>query len=206
MAARVCHVAMRGRYPSMSLRKYMLAGGFVALVLLRVSPVMGQHTVADLLRTFDLSTFPPGMWPPPFTGHTISGRKISLTDLKGRVVLVNFWASWCAACRPEIPMFERLHRDYTTQGLTVLGINSREEARVVQRYAKELTLTFPLLLDPKGKITSLYGVTGFPTTFLVGRDGRPVALAVGAREWRSAEARAIIRALLAESVAQKEVP
>jgi thiol-disulfide isomerase/thioredoxin len=189
----------------MSLRKYMMAWGFFALIFLRVPPVMGQHTVADLLRTFDLSTYPPGMWPPPFTGQTITGRKISLADLKGRVVLVNFWASWCAACRPEMPMFERLHRDYTTQGLTVLGINSREEPWIVQRYAKELTLTFPLLLDPKGRITRLYGVTGLPTTFLVGRNGRPVALAVGAREWRSAEARAIIQALLAESVAQKEV-
>ena len=102
-------------------------------------------------------------------------------------------------------MFERLNRDFMTRGLTVLGINIREGTQIIQRYAKELDLTFPLLLDPMGEIARSYGVIGLPTTFLVGRDGRPVALAVGAREWRSAEARAIIRALLAEAAAQKEV-
>ena len=67
-----------------------------------------------------------------------------------------------------------------------------------QRYAKELGLTFPLVLDPKGEIFASYGVIGLPTTFLIGRDGRPVALAIGHREWASALARAIIKALLAE--------
>jgi len=184
----------------------MLAWGLIALVILMTLPAISQPAAADLLRTLNLTDYPPGMWPPPFTGHTVTGREISLADLQGRVVLVNFWASWCAACRPEMPMFERLHRDFATQGLTVLGINFREESQTIQQYAKKLDLTFPLLLDPKGEIVSSYGVIGLPTTFIVGRDGRPVALAVGPRAWSSAEARAIIQALLAESVVQKEVP
>ena len=125
---------------------------------------------------------------------------VSLAGLRGKVVLLNFWAAWCPDCRPEMPLFEQLHRDFATKGLTVLGINVREGADTVQSYAKELGLTFPLVLDPRGKITSAYGVIGIPSTFLIGRDGRPVALAVGPRDWASAPARAIIKMLLAERI------
>jgi peroxiredoxin len=163
----------------------------------------GQTPVADLLGTLHLSRYAPGAWPPPFKGHTVSGQEVALSDLYGRVVLVNFWASWCAECRPEMPMFERLHQEFAAQGLTVLGINLREAASSIQRYAETLGLTFPLLLDPQGEITRSYGVIGLPSTFLIGRDGRPVALAIGPRAWDSAEARAIMQALLAEPVTKK---
>jgi thiol-disulfide isomerase/thioredoxin len=125
---------------------------------------------------------------------------MSLADLYGRVVLVNFWASWCAECRPEMPLFERLQQDFAAQGLTVLGINFREDTQRMQQYARDLGLTFALVLDPQGEISRAYGVIGLPTTFLVGRDGRPVALAIGSRAWGSVEARTLIQALLAEAV------
>jgi peroxiredoxin len=99
--------------------------------------------------------------------------------------------------------FERLHREFSAQGLAVVGINAREGTSTIREYAKELGLTFPLILDPKGTINTIYGVIGLPTTFLIGRDGRPVALAVGQREWTSTPARAIIRALLAEPATPK---
>jgi peroxiredoxin len=163
-------------------------------------PAMGQPTLTELLQALNLSAYPSGLWPPPFTGQTVTGQAVSLADFQGRVVLVNFWASWCVECRPEMPLFERLHQDFTAQGLTVLGINFREGAPRIEQYARELDLTFPLVLDPQGEISRAYGVIGLPTTFLVGRDGRPVALAIGARAWGSAEARALIQALLAEAV------
>jgi peroxiredoxin len=180
-----------------------LAWGLIAAVCLLASPAMGQPVLADLLRALHLSDYPPDLWPPSFTGQTTTGHVVSLADLQGRVVLVNFWASWCAECRPEMPLFERLHRDFAAQGLTVLGINVREETDHIQHYARELDLTFALVRDPTGAISRLYGVLGLPTTFLVGRNGRPVALAPGPRAWGSAEARALIQALLAESVAPK---
>ena len=95
-------------------------------------------------------------------------------------------------------LFERLHRDFAAQGLTVLGINFREEPHRIQQYAEELGLTFALVLDSQGEFSRLYGVIGLPTTFLVARDGRPVALAIGPRAWGGAEARALIETLLAE--------
>jgi peroxiredoxin len=97
-----------------------------------------------------------------------------------------------------MPVLERLHREFAPRGLAVIGINAREGREVIRRYASELGLTFPLVLDRDAKINALYGVVGLPTTFLVGRDGRAVALAVGPRDWASTPGRALIQALLAE--------
>jgi peroxiredoxin len=104
-----------------------------------------------------------------------------------------------------MPMFERLHREFSAQGLSVIGINAREGPAPVREYSKELGLTFPLVLDSRGEINTAYGVIGLPTTFLVGRDGRAVALAVGPREWMSPPARTLIQTLLAEPAALKEM-
>jgi peroxiredoxin len=97
-----------------------------------------------------------------------------------------------------MPVLERLEREFSSQGLAIIGVNARENKDAVRRYAKELGLTFPLVLDRDGKINALYGVIGLPTTFVVGRDGRAIAFAIGPRQWESAPARALIAALLAE--------
>jgi len=169
-------------------------------------PVASEPLRKGMLEALSLSGYPAHMNPPQFRSRTAKGQMVSLADLRGRVVLLNFWASWCQECRPEMPAFERLHRDFTGQGLTVLGVNVREGAQAIQRYAKELDLTFPLVLDSNGEIRNSYGVIGLPTTFLIGRDGRTVGLAVGPREWSSGPARAIIQALLTESVGTKGAP
>ena len=170
----------------------------ISLLCLFGSVVAAQTTFGDLLKNLGLLDYPPGMRPPLFSGQTSNGKTLSLAQLKGRVVLLNFWATWCVECRPEMPMFERLHREFTSQGLAVLGINVGEGIPAIKKYAEELGLTFPLILDPKGKIQASYGVVGLPTTFLLGRDGRPIALAIGPRNWTGERAKAVIMTLLAE--------
>ncbi len=169
-------------------------------------PVTGEPLQKGLLEALSMSAYPATMNPPQFRSRTAKGQMVSLAELRGRVILLTFWASWCQECRPEMPAFEQLHRDFTGQGLTVLGVNVREGTGAIQRYAKELGLTFPLVLDSNGEIRESYGVIGLPTTFLIGRDGRTVGLAVGPREWSSVPARAIIQALLTESVGTKVAP
>ena len=102
-----------------------------------------------------------------------------------------------------MPALEQLHRDYASRGLTVLAVNFREAPGTVRRYARELGLTIPLLMDPSGAITKSYGVIGLPASFLIGRDGRAVARAIGPREWASADARALIESLLMEPTGRR---
>jgi peroxiredoxin len=173
----------------------------LALALLVVAPcglAQAELAMAPLLKPLDLVGYPSRNTPPHFSGSTADARRLAIEDLRGKVVLVNFWASWCAECRPEMPAFERLHRELAPKGLVVVGVNAREERTAIRRYASELGLTFPLVLDPDGKINAAYGVVGLPTTFVVARDGRVIALAVGPREWAGAPARVLLQALLAE--------
>jgi peroxiredoxin len=169
-----------------------------ALVLALSGPAHAEPAaLAALLKPLDLRAYAAGTSPPPFAGPTLDGQ-LSMTDVRGKVVLVNFWATWCAECRPEMPVLERLHRELGARGLAIVGINARESAPAVRRYATELGLTFPLVLDPDGTLGNRYGVIGLPVTFVVGRDGRAVAFGVGPRAWDGAAARALIDALLAE--------
>jgi thiol-disulfide isomerase/thioredoxin len=170
------------------------------------SAAPAESAVAPLLKSLDLVGYASRAVPPHFSGGTIDARRVSTMDLRGKVVLVNFWATWCAECRPEMPMLEELHRDFAPQGLVVIGVNAREPRDAVRRYADGLGLTFLLVLDPDGKINAQYGVVGIPTTFLVGRDGRAVALAIGPRAWASPPARALIQALLAEPAPPTRAP
>src|SRR5712691_5386896 len=186
--------------------RHVLAWGLVALVTLCGPPVMGQPAITDLLGALNLSNYPSGMQPPAFNSSTPAGQTVALAELRGRVVLLTFWTTWCAECRPEMPLFESLHRDFATQGLAVLGVNVREGTGAIALYAQELGLTFPLVVDPQGSITTAYGVIGLPTAFLIGRDGRAVALATGPREWGSMLARTIIQTLLAEPATRHEAP
>lgn len=187
-AGRQCRIGRQGRWLAATL-----------LVVAACSVALAEPpAVTGLLKRLDLVDYRAGTHPPDFTGHTADARQLSLSELRGKVVLINFWASWCRECRPEMPVLQSLHRELAARGLVIVGINAREDARAVARYAEELGLTFPLVLDPAGKINDLYGVIGLPTTFVVARDGRAVALAVGPRAWGSPPARALLDLLLAE--------
>ena len=181
----------------------MGAGLIIALMPAFDALAVEPPAVTEAMKAMSLSGYSSGMQPPDFSGRTADAQTLSLAALRGKVLLLNFWASWCQECRPEMPVFERLHREFMTQGLSVVGINAREGTAAIRSYAKELGLTFPLVLDPRGEINVAYGVVGLPATFFVARDGRAVARAVGPRDWASTPARAIIKALLIEPPAPK---
>jgi len=175
----------------------------IAIATILLVPEASGAAMAELLEKVNLSVYSRPTIPPDFDGRTVDNREMSLRSLQGKVVVLNFWATWCLECRPEMPGFERLHREFSARGLVVIGINARETSATIREYAKELRLTFPLLLDDSGKINSTYGVIGLPTTFLIDRDGRAVALAVGPRDWSGNPARELIRALLGGTSAAK---
>ena len=170
------------------------------LVTLAGAAGVGPEALPSLLKALDLRAYAVRAAPPPFSASTLEGRPLSMAEHRGKVIVLTFWATWCVECRSEMPALERLQREFAPRGFTIVGVNARESRDVITRYARELGLTFPLVLDPDGTINALYGVIGLPATFVVGRDGRAIAFAIGPREWQSAPARALIQAVLDEPV------
>ena len=118
-------------------------------------------------------------------------------DFKGKVVFLNFWATWCEPCREEMPSMERLHRAYKDRGLVVLAISlDSQGASVVNPFVKKFAITFPVGLDPKMAVRESYGVWAVPSTFILDRQGKRVLFANGAREWDGKSAHAVIESLL----------
>jgi len=157
-----------------------------------------EPALASLLKTLNLRGYVSRTAPPQFSSSTLDARQLSMTEHRGTVIILDFWASWCLECRSEMRALERVQREFSSRGLAIIGVNARENKEAVGRYAKELGLTFPLVFDPEGKINALYGVIGLPTTFVVGRDGPAIGFAIGPRQWESAPVRALVEALLAE--------
>ena len=108
----------------------------------------------------------------------LSGRAYRLGSLRGRVVLLDFWASWCGPCRRSMPQIEAVHRDYGRRGLVVLGVNS-EPADVASSYLRENGYSFPTLVDNGGLVGRQYGVSGIPTTVVIDSAGRVSSYLVG---------------------------
>ena len=173
-------------------------GGSLILLTALAAPASERSLVRDLGKALHLSEYASPMVPPDFRATDAQGRPVSLGNLRGSVVLITFWASWCIECRPEMPLFEKLHQDYLHLGLNVIGVNFGEAYATVLRYARELSLTFPLVPDRDGEIYRAFGVVGLPTTFLIRRDGSAAGLAIGPRNWENPPARKLIELLLAE--------
>lgn len=132
-----------------------------------------------------------------FTVPTPEGKSLRLADFKGKVVLLNFWATWCAPCREEMPAMERLYRRYKDNGLAVLALSiDAEGASVVIPFVKEYNLSFLVGLDPNTRVAEKYGVRALPSTFLVDRKGNLTALAIGPRQWDGKAAHALIEQIL----------
>jgi len=114
-----------------------------------------------------------GFLAPNFTAKTIDGETVSLSDLRGKVILVNIWASWCPPCRVEMPAIEHVYRTYKDRGFLVLAVDStvQDTAANAQAFVNENQLSFPILMDESGEITRLYRVQSLPSSFFIGPDG-----------------------------------
>lgn len=116
---------------------------------------------------------------PDFALETLDGLVIQLSELLGQKVILNFWASWCAPCRAEMPDFERIHREYGDRA-TVLGINIQEDRQTIERFLHEVPVSYPILLDPKGAAVRAYRVIAQPATYWIDEQGRIVEQKFGA--------------------------
>jgi len=108
---------------------------------------------------------------PDFTLKSRSGENIKLSDLRGDVVMINFWASWCGPCRQEMPHLETLSKEYKDYGFTLLGVNLDEKQPQAEKLLAQIPVSFPILFDPTSSISKLYNIDAMPTTILIDRDG-----------------------------------
>ena len=108
---------------------------------------------------------------PDFQLSNLDGQSISLSDLRGKTVLVNFWASWCSPCRAEMPFIQRLHEGWSDSELVILAVNAGEDFSTVKEFVDSFGLSFMVLLDTKGEVALDYNVRGIPATFFIDKDG-----------------------------------
>ena len=109
---------------------------------------------------------------PDFTLKSLNGKNIRLNELKGEVILLNFWASWCGPCRQEMPELDKLHKKYQRLGFKVLGVNVEKDPTAANKLLKKNPVIFPILYDTENKVSKLYAVKGMPTTVIIDRDGK----------------------------------
>ena len=108
---------------------------------------------------------------PDFTLKSNSGKNLKLSESRGEVILLNFWASWCGPCRQEMPLLEGLHNKYKDFGFKVMGVNVEEDSKEAIKILKEIKVNFPVVFDTSNKVSELYKVSAMPSTVLIDRDG-----------------------------------
>jgi cytochrome c biogenesis protein CcmG/thiol:disulfide interchange protein DsbE len=138
----------------------------------------------------------PGLAAPEFSLPRLGGGELALRDLRGKVVLVNFWATWCAPCEQEMPAMQRLHAQLAPRGFELVAISEDDDAELVERFRQRLALSFPIALDPEHEAAGRYQSYRYPESFLIDRSGVLVARYIGERDWDAPEYVSRIQRLL----------
>jgi peroxiredoxin len=169
----------------------------VGIYLLLATAIVRAELPAPEL-SYELTKLETAVPAPDFSLMDMDGEQHSLSDYRGQVIMLNFWATWCPPCRREIPSMESIFQDLGEQGFVVLAVNEFEEPDHVFAYMGQLSVipNFPILFDTDSKVAQLYGVKGLPTTLLIDKQGQIVYSAVGGRDFDHPEVRAIVRGLL----------
>jgi peroxiredoxin len=137
-----------------------------------------------------------GIAPRDFTLPALTGESVSLSNYKGQVVFLNFWATWCGPCRNEMPSMESLYNRYKDKGLRMLAVNGGESRKQVIDFMEANSLTFPALLDENGKVHSSYGIQSIPRTCIIDKEGKIILRIVGSINWDTPKIHAAIESLL----------
>lgn len=136
---------------------------------------------------------------PEFSLRELNGNVAGLSGYRGKIVLLNFWATWCSPCRDEMPSMEQLSRNFGGQGLAVIAINQRENAALVARFMKNHNLNFSTLLDVDGRVAASYRVYGIPVSYVIDSDGQAIGMKSGSMDWASPRVVDIFRELVDET-------
>jgi peroxiredoxin len=163
-----------------NLRSIML----IFLIIIGIGIIVLLQTKDSSFNLSGKSRFEKGAPAPNFTLPGLDGKMVSLTDYKGKVVLLNIWATWCPPCVEEMPSMEKLHIELKDEGFEILAVSIDESgAEAVLPFMKKHKLSFPALTDPKGAVKKLYRIIGVPESFIIDKDGIIVEEIIGPRDW-----------------------
>ena len=126
----------------------------------------------------------------------LNGNKVVLSGLKGKIVFLNFWATWCSPCREEMPSMQKLYTRFKDKDFAMVAVSLNEPASVVEKFFKDYNLTFTALLDSDGELMTPYGVRAIPATYIIDRDGAIIGKAFGPRKWDGQKAMALVEHLI----------
>jgi peroxiredoxin len=177
--------------------RQQLAVGALVIGIVAAVAFSATHYLRHELFPIEL-----GSKAPDFTATTLDSvpKQKSLADYRGQVLMLNVWATWCLPCRVEMPSIEALNKAYGPKGLKIVAISIDDPGTeaTIRAFAKQYGLTFEILHDAKAKITEDYDISGYPETFIVGRDGVIRKKLMTATDWNSPDARALVERLLTE--------
>jgi cytochrome c biogenesis protein CcmG/thiol:disulfide interchange protein DsbE len=176
--------------------------GAVLGLLTRAAPL----AAADVYSDMGVVTPKTRVEAPEFTLQTLQKKNLRLADFRGKVVLLNFWATWCEPCRKEMPSMQKLWEEYKDRDFVILAVAgdrgvslfSSMTRKNIAKFVDKLGLTYPVVWDSEGAVRSRYAVSSLPWTYLIGRDGKISGKVAGDRDWASPEARALIEHLLSQ--------
>jgi len=175
---------------------------FRAAAGLVVACLLALHLSAQA-QGFEMQPWPVKKPVPVFEATDLSGKVWHSSDLRGRAVLINFWASWCEPCRAEMPSLQALAQRHGPEKLLVLAVNYKEPQPSVQRFVQQSALNLPVFLDPQGLVARQWGITIFPSTVLLAADGRVQGVLRGELDWAGEQAALRVLPLLAPALKQR---
>jgi len=155
-----------------------------------------QQELDRLLGNIGILRIPHATRPVEIQLKDVYGNTVRLSDFRGKVVFLNFWATWCAACVVEMPSMEKLHRRLKDKDFVMIAINMQESDVQVKAFFEKMKLSFAALLDSNGEVATGFAVNALPTTFVLDKEGRIVGAAIGPREWNSRASIALFEYLL----------
>lgn len=152
-----------------------------------IAALLSMGSVANAMKVGDVA--------PDFTRTDVSGKQVQLSQYQGRLILLNFWASWCAPCREEMPLFSKWQRDLGSRGLQVVGVSMDDDAGEVKKFLAAYPVTYPIVMGDAGFAGQFGGVLGLPLSYLIDARGRVVARYQGEVDLAKMEAK--VKELLA---------
>jgi peroxiredoxin len=179
------------------MRKKIFSSSIFVFIFLLVLYLPVEGGEEDLFSKIKISSIKGDKKVLDFSLEDLNGKKVGLKQFKGKVVFLNFWATWCGPCREEMPGLEVLHQRFKEKNFVLLSVSvDYEGAKPVREFINKHRYSFPVLLDPKCETLDLFEVKGIPTTFIIDKKGRMVGRAIGPRDWKSPDVFSLINLLM----------